>query len=244
MNTILIVDDQPELRDGLGLTLSAFGYHTLVAADGYAALDLLQQQPVHLILADIGMPRMNGYQLYERVCADPRWLRIPFIFLTARGMDSDIRYGKELGVDDYLVKPVEPEDLLAVVAGRLRKAAQLAQVLPQNAQYEASDPESDDHQLGKLRMSTRQRRVWMGDQEIDLSAREFDLLDHLLRHAGEVVTLRDMVRVSHNIEVNEIEAGALMRPVMRLLRRKLGYNAGELGCIENVRGVGYRLIEP
>ena len=87
---------------------------------------MLKTQPVDLILADIAMPRMNGYQLYEQVRRDPRWVLIPFVFISARALDSDVRYGKALGVDDYLIKPFQLEDLLAVVAGRLRRARELA----------------------------------------------------------------------------------------------------------------------
>ena len=118
--TILVVDDQPDLLENISLTLESAGHQVLTAGDGVEALAVLQSQPVDLILADIAMPRMNGYQLYERVRENVQWVAIPFLFLTARAMDSDIRYGKELGSDDYLIKPIQPEDLLAAVQGRLR----------------------------------------------------------------------------------------------------------------------------
>jgi DNA-binding response OmpR family regulator len=243
-DTILVVDDQQELREGFSLTLGAAGYHVITAADGITALEYLQNQAIHLIIADIGMPRMNGYQLYERLSAHPQLVRIPFIFLTARGMDSDIRYGKELGVDDYLVKPVEPEDLLATVAGRLRRAARMAQSNSAAIPDLNGRIEQEDLYLGSLHLSPRQRRVWMHEQEIELSAREFDVLEYLIRRPGEVVSLHDLVQISHGLEVDNIEAGSLLRPLMRIIRRKLGYASGELGCIENVRSVGYRIVAP
>ena len=129
--SILIVDDQPEIVDNVALILDAEGYQALTANDGIEALHVLERQPVDLILADIAMPRLNGYQLYERVRQNPDWIAIPFMFLTARTLDSDIRYGKELGVDDYLTKPIQPEDLLSAVQGKLRRAQQLAQLLGQ-----------------------------------------------------------------------------------------------------------------
>ena len=113
--SILVVDDQPELLENIGFALETGGYIVLTADNGYEALTILETQPVNLILADIAMPGMNGYQLYERVRENPEWVRIPFLFLTARAMNSDIRFGKELGVDDYLTKPIEVEDLLATV---------------------------------------------------------------------------------------------------------------------------------
>src|SRR5215213_5836320 len=129
MTTILVADDQPDLRAMISMTLESAGFQVLQSGDGLEALAILHAQAVDLILADIAMPRMNGYQLYQRVRENPHWLAIPLIFLTARSLDSDIRYGKELGADDYLNKPIEPEDLLAAVQGRLRRAAQLANLM-------------------------------------------------------------------------------------------------------------------
>ena len=118
--SILVVDDHVELLENIELTLEAAGYRVLTARDGMEALEVLRSQPVSLVLADIAMPCMNGYQLYDRIRANPQWVTIPFVFLTARALDSDVRYGKELGADDYLTKPMQPEDLLAAVQGRLR----------------------------------------------------------------------------------------------------------------------------
>ena len=123
--TILLVDDEQALLDYIGLALQMEDYQVLTANDGIQALELLQSQSADLILADIAMPNMNGYQLYEKVCQNPDWVKIPFIFLTARVLDSDIRFGKELGVDDYLTKPIQPEDLLAAVRGKLRHVQHL-----------------------------------------------------------------------------------------------------------------------
>jgi len=125
--SILVVDDEPNFLDNIRLALEAEGYRVLSAGNGVEALAVLHSQPVNLILADIAMPDMNGYRLYERVRERPQWLTIPFVFLTARKLDSDIRYGKELGVDGYLTKPIRVADLLAVVRGKLRRAQQLVQ---------------------------------------------------------------------------------------------------------------------
>lgn len=273
--TILIVDDQPELLMGIQMTLEAAGYNVLTAPDGHIALELLQREIVDLILADIAMPELNGYQLFERVRAEPTWLRIPFVFLTARAMASDIRYGKTLGVDDYLTKPVKPEDLLAAVEGRLRRARELsiAPVIrsevavedfepmpsvegpdwaserytgPQTSVAVASAPDRTGEQIevGALWISPSQHRVWLKGAEITLSAREFRVLECLARRAGQVVPPHEIVQISHAIETDDTEASGLLRPLVRLLRRRLGYAVGEMGCIENVRGVGYRLVAP
>src|SRR4051812_22831312 len=174
MTTILVADDQPDLLAMISLTLESAGFHVLRASDGLAALALLQVQAVDLILADIAMPRMNSYHLYQRVRENPVWLAIPFLFLTARSLDSDIRYGKELGVDDYLTKPIEPEDLLAAVQGRLRRALQLAHLMAQPAAAPALvDPRSIA--VGRLRIEAEQHRAWLDERLLDLSAREFTL---------------------------------------------------------------------
>lgn len=238
-DSILVVDDQPGLLANIRLALEAAGYQVLTASDGLEALELMRSQPVSLILADIAMPRLNGYQLFERVQENPAWVTIPFIFLTARAMDSDIRYGKQLGVDDYLTKPIEPEDLLAVVEGKLRRAER------QTAAGETPRQRgSQDNILiaGRLRIDVRQHRAWVGEDEIDLSSREFALLTYLAQRPNEVISPQDLVRVTHNLETDLIDAGALIRPLILSVRRKLGELSGETSYIENVRSVGYRLV--
>jgi DNA-binding response OmpR family regulator len=239
--TILVVDDQPEILENLVILLEAEGYHALTAADGVEALEVLHSQPVHLILADIAMPRMNGYQLYERVRENPRWLTVPFLFLTARALDSDIRYGKELGVDDYLTKPIQPEDVLAALQGRLKRARQLARLSVQ-ADQPLTGPGAWN--VGQLRIDPAQHRAWMGEELVKLSAREFVLLEYMAHRPRQVIGPQELIQVTHELETDRTEAGSLLRPLIRSLRRKLGYEVGQMGCIENVRGVGYRLVPP
>ena len=237
--TILVVDDHVAVLESMAVTLEAEGHQVLTAMDGVVALSILESQPVDLILADIAMPRMNGYQLLERVRANPAWVAIPFLFLTARAMDSDVRYGKELGADDYLTKPIEPEDVIAAVQGKLLRVRQLAGAT--GAQGRTAGRESQMLDLGRLRIDASQHRVWMDDRPVRLSAREFMVLDYLARRSGQVVTPEELIRVTHGLDTNRVEAGTLLRPLVRSVRRKLGYSVGELGCIETVRGVGYLL---
>jgi CheY-like chemotaxis protein len=121
--SILLVDDQPDLLDNLSLTLGMAGYQAVTASDGFEALAVLQRQPVDLILSDITMPRLDGYQLYHRVRQNPEWAQIPFLFLTGCGFlsDGEIRYGKALGVDEYLSKPIRSRELLAAVQRVLQR---------------------------------------------------------------------------------------------------------------------------
>lgn len=240
--SILVVDDEADLVDNIRLALEAEGYQVLTAGDGVEALAVLQSRPVDLILADIAMPDMNGYQLYGRVRECPQWVTIPFIFLTARKLGSDIRYGKELGVDDYLTKPFRVADLLAVVRGKLRRARQLVQSTAQLASPLASEPRLLT--AGQLQIDSDQHRAWLDEREIKLSVKQFALLEHLARQAGKVVSPQELIRVTHELDTDPVEAGTLLRPLVRSLRRKLGYPVGEVGCLENVRGVGYRLTVP
>ncbi len=123
---ILLVDDEVDWLDTISLILETTGYRVLTAANGVEALAILQTQAVDLILSDVSMPQMNGYQLYKYVRQHSQWALIPFIFLTGqRTLNSDIRYGKKLRVDDYLTKPIHFENLLSTVGGKLKRARQL-----------------------------------------------------------------------------------------------------------------------
>jgi DNA-binding response OmpR family regulator len=236
------VDDHVDLLDNLALSLETAGFSVFAAKDGMEALSILKESRVDLILADIAMPRMNGYQLYERVREEPDWITIPFVFLTARALDSDIRYGKELGVDDYLTKPIQPEDLLAAVRGKLRRANQLARSGSEILPYQQDG--SGTLEIGRLKIEPDQHQVWLDGESIKLSAREFKVLVTMAQQAGNVVSPVEIIRITHDLDTDHVEAGSLLRPLIRSLRRKLGFEVGDMGFIENIRGVGYRIVPP
>ena len=131
--SILLVDDQPDLLTNLSLALEAAGYQTLIASDGLEALTALQSQSVDLIVSDIEMPRMNGYQLYQWVQDNPKWVRIPFLFLSAHLPDTDIYLGQNLSTDDYLTKPIRTGDLISIVQNKLQH--------DQNRDHNQSNPD-------------------------------------------------------------------------------------------------------
>jgi signal transduction histidine kinase len=122
--TILVVEDEPGILRIVTYLLEEQGYRVLQAAEGLAALALVEQQSPDLIISDIKMPGMDGFALCERVRDNPALVQTPFIFLTAREQRSDMRRGMGLGADDYLTKPFEPEELLSAVSVRLTRAAQ------------------------------------------------------------------------------------------------------------------------
>jgi two-component system OmpR family response regulator len=244
--TILVVEDQPGVRVCLEQILRMAGYQVLAAGDGREALATLEAHDVDLIVADIMMPNMNGYQLFERVVDNPEWVQIPFIYLTARQLESDVRHGKELGVDDYLVKPVEAQDLLAVVRGKLRRAQHVMQMAgpTQRQPPSQSDLAPEILSLGRLELEVGEYRVWLDQESVELSNTEFLLLEHLALQANKVVPLSELIKTTHGLEAGYREASDLLRPLVRSIRRKMGYDAGDLGFIESVRGVGYRLVPP
>ena len=121
--SILVVDDQPQILESMQMTLGLAGYRVCTADTGIGALSILQTQLIDLIITDIEMPQLDGYQLCSRVRADGSWSVIPLLFLSARRAEDDMRYAKALGADDYLLKPIEPEDLLAAVDDWLRIGA-------------------------------------------------------------------------------------------------------------------------
>ena len=123
--TILIVDDDITIRTSILDLLSISGYQVYSASDGLEALGVLERHVPDLIISDITMPTMDGYAFFEAVRDNTSWTLIPFIFLTALGQAQDIRHGIRLGVDQYLVKPFEPEDLLIAVEARLKRIHQI-----------------------------------------------------------------------------------------------------------------------
>ncbi len=135
--TLLIVEDNEALREGLREMLSLEGFAVLTAANGRAALDQMTLLTPDLIVSDIAMPEMDGLAFYSAVRARPEWLTIPFLFLTARGEKQDILRGKNLGAEDYLVKPLTRDELVTVVRSRLKRSEQLRLAQLQGA-YEAS----------------------------------------------------------------------------------------------------------
>lgn len=134
---ILVVEDNDILRQGIQLLLEADGFTVYTAPNGLQALELMQYNCPDLILSDISMPEMDGYAFFEEVRARIEWIAIPFIFLTARGSRYDVYEGKKLGVEDYLVKPINHQELLTTIRSRLARSQQLLLAQLQQA-YELS----------------------------------------------------------------------------------------------------------
>lgn len=121
---VLVVEDEPENRLFIGLMLRTEGYDVMEAEDGQCALELLARElPPELILLDVMMPGLNGWQVFQRLRQDPRWAQIPVVMLTALAQRSDVERAVELGVDGYLTKPFEPADLIHTMEETLNRKA-------------------------------------------------------------------------------------------------------------------------
>ena len=247
---ILVVDDQLDIRVLSKRILEGNGYRVIMAEDGLVALDILSDQHVDIIIADIAMPNLNGYQLFERVSQNSDWANLPFIMLSARDLDSDIRYGISLGVDDYITKPFDPADMLSSVRGRLLRAEQLASCIDPSNTTGQVNGSGDQHVKTSsavkepvICIDARRQLVKRGDCDIKLSAREFRLFLLLHNNQNRVVPVQELIGVTHGYDTTKEQASSLLRPLVRSIRRKLGYQVGENSCIRNVRGIGYQYLE-
>jgi CheY-like chemotaxis protein len=127
---VLIVEDNVDLLFNLDLILKSNNYQTIIAKNGVDALEKLNTSNLNpdIIISDILMPKMNGYEFFEKISNDPRWHRVPFIFLSAKATPEDIRLGKLLGADDYITKPFEEKDLLATITGRMNRVQRIEKI--------------------------------------------------------------------------------------------------------------------
>ncbi len=226
MAHLLIVEDDELLRDGLDAELSQAGHRVQLAEDGQQALDLLGSDTFDGIVLDLGLPRVDGLSVLRQ--ARQRWPALPVLVLTARDGVEDRVAGLNAGADDYLTKPFSQQELLARLHALLRRAS-----LPASSAGNASETPRP------LRLEAYPPRAWVGDEAVDLTQREYVLLDLLIRQCGRVVSREDVLHAWQNDtdEVGGLASNALEVYVHRL-RRKL---AGSDLNIRNIRGLGYLL---
>jgi DNA-binding response OmpR family regulator len=223
VKTILVIDDERNIRDLLRLYLEKEGWAVLAAGDGDAGLQLHRRHEPDLVILDVMLPRLDGFE----VCRELRRRGdTPILMLTARDDDVDSIVGLELGADDYVTKPFNPRALVARVKAILRRT-------------EVTVRGGRPVEVGSLRIDPRRREATVADRRVELRAREFDLLLALARDAGLVLTRdallsgvwgTDFPGETRTVDVHVAE-----------LRRKLG---PEAPAIDTVRGMGYRLVPP
>ncbi len=234
---ILVVDDEMIIRESIVDILRLSGFSVLQAPNGKEALEVLEHQIPDLIISDIMMPSMNGYQFYMRVHQNPAWLHIPFIFLTAKGQTEDVRYAKEMGIDDYLTKPIEVGDLIAAIRGKLLRFSRLKAA--ENREYDHRP--SGRYQVGFLLVDLASMQVMVEGQEVKLSSTEFAILQRLILAGGAAVNYEDLLSYDEDQPLGDKDAAQLLRYHIRNLRRKLEEVGVSDDIITNIRSVGYRL---
>ncbi|NTU78171.1 MAG: response regulator transcription factor [Chloroflexales bacterium] len=236
MQTVLIVEDEPAIVAAVRERLEREGFAVLAAASGEAALNALAEARPDLLLVDVGLPGIDGFELLRRVRA--RGLDMPVIILTARGDEIDRVVGLELGADDYVVKPFSVRELAARVRALLRRAAGVASL---RAQVAAAQGEAPPAPAG-LMIDPARRRVTIGDAPLELRPREFDLLALLARHPGQVFSREALLRQVWGHE-GYLDARTVDVHIRRLRARLAAIDPAAAELLQTEWGVGYRLAE-
>jgi two-component system OmpR family response regulator/two-component system response regulator QseB len=216
---ILLVEDDPELGDGLTVGLRQSGFAVDWLRDGNSADQALQSESFDFVVLDLGLPRLSGMEVLNR--ARGRGLTMPILILTARDATGDKVSGLDAGADDYLVKPIDLDELTARIRALTRRSAGRAAPLLTH---------------GELSIDLAAHRVTLAGQEVELSSREFSLLQQLLENAGRVLTRTQLEQSIYGWR-DEPDSNALEVHIHHL-RKKLG---SEL--IRTLRGVGYTIAK-
>jgi len=225
---ILLIEDDARLAAMLAEYLGEAGYRTAVAATGAAGLQMAAQQPFDALVLDLMLPDMDGLD----VCRQLRATReLPILMLTARGDAADRIVGLEIGADDYVVKPFSSAEVIARIRAVLRRTGRTA----------APEAADDELAVEDVRVDVAARRAWRGEEELELSRREFDLLARLMRDAGRVVTREALM--DDVWDVNWFGSTKTLDVHVGWLRRKLGDDPQAPRYIHTVRGVGFRFSD-
>ncbi len=173
---VLIVEDEPDILQLVKLYLEKEGYRTVSATTGTAALKLIKGERPDLVILDLMLPELDGLEVCKRIRATPETSLLPVLMLTAKAEESDTVIGLELGADDYVTKPFSPKALIARVKALFRRLERQA------------DEAAQKHQYGLISMDVGRHEVTLDGREVPLTAKEFGLLEYLLKHRGRVLT--------------------------------------------------------
>ncbi|AUC07478.1 Transcriptional activator protein CzcR [Prolinoborus fasciculus] len=219
---ILIVEDEVKIAEYLAKGLNESGYSTAIAENGVRALSCLQQQSFDLVLLDVMLPDLDGWQVLHTLRT---FSQIPVLMLTARDHVLDRVKGLELGADDYLTKPFSYIELLARIKSLLRRVPHL---------------EQEAYQVSDLVLNRLKHEVYRNGQKIDLSQKEFALLQLLMEHQGQVMTRSQIASMVWNINFNT-DTNVVDVAIRRLRSKIDDHYTPKL--IHTVRGMGYKLDE-
>lgn len=223
---ILVVDDEPNIREVVDLYLRREGFEVEVAADGLMALEAIERKMPDLIVLDLMLPGMGGLQVTRTLRQSEA--DIPIIMLTAKGDEGDKITGLEVGADDYLTKPFSPKELVARVKAVLRRVSDKG----------ALETQAQPLTRGEITINPTTRQVFVGETEVTLTAKEFDLLWFLMNHPGQVFT-RDQL-LDNVWGFDFFGDGSTVTVHVRRLREKIERAATKPEYILTVWGVGYK----
>ena len=227
MDTILVVDDDPHIREVLRFALDKAGYATVEAGDGSEAITKFRQATPDLVVLDVVMPEMDGTQVCREISQEST---TPIIFLSSRDEEIDRVIGLELGGDDYVTKPFSPREVVARVGAILRRAKQSAAGAPGEAAPAAL-------QHGMLWIDSDGFKAFWGELEITLTVTEFNILTTLVRRPGKVFTRDELMEGAY--EDSRYVSDRTIDSHVRRIRKKFMARGGD--PIETRRGVGYIL---
>ena len=222
---LLVVDDEPQIREVVNRYLEREGFKVTLAADGQAALAQFKTQGPDLVVLDLMLPKIDGLEVFRRLRAEKA---IPIIMLTAKGEETDRIVGLELGADDYIVKPFSPRELVARVKTVLRR------VSPTEPVAKAERPVVH----GELRIDPRERTVSLGTKSLDLTGKEFDLLWFLATHPGQVFSRAQLLDRVWGYEFYGDSSTVTVH--VRRLREKIEPDPSAPRYVSTVWGVGYK----
>ena len=214
--TVMVVEDEQNIGALVRTYLERAGYRAVWVSSGEDALAELRRHPVNLVVLDIGLPGIDGFEVCRRIAGE-----VPVIMLTARDEEPDRVSGLEVGADDYVPKPFSPRELTARVKAVLRRAGR-------------APGAGDVLELGPVTVARAAREVRVHGREVELTQREFDLLEYLLRHAGQVVSRDQLLESVWGFQ--SLGETRTVEVHMAQLRKKLGHPE----LIRTVRGVGYK----
>lgn len=224
MARILLVDDEQLITDSLSYSLKREGFEVDIAADGLSAIKAVEETRPDLIVLDLMLPDISGFEVCRRLRT---FTTTPVIMLTARGEEIDRVLGLEVGADDYLAKPFSFRELLARIQAMLRRV-----------QLDRQTPQPQNVAMGQLSMDPVARRVYKSDQEVQLSAREFDLLAILMKNAGRAMSRDELIKLVWGDDW--VGDPRTLDVHVRWLRLKIEEDPATPQFIQTVRGFGYR----
>ncbi len=228
--TILIVDDEKEIRDLVDIYLKSDGYNTIKACDGVQAINLLQENDVDLIILDVMMPNLNGIE----ACLKIREMKeMPIIMLSAKSEDIDKILGLNMGADDYLTKPFNPLELVARVKSQLRRFYKFGNKVM------SSENDENIIQIDELIMNLETHEVSFGDNMIKLTPTEFDILSLLAKSRGKVFSIENIYESVWNQEFMTSDNTVMVH--IRKIREKIEEDPRNPRFIKTVWGVGYKI---